>query len=76
MGNDESHLNVSLIVRDKVTTETVSTNHILLEEKGQPKRNQAKALSAYQPNALPPGQAGSLRCSDYRRYTITVNECM
>ena len=25
--NDESHFNVSLIVRDKVTIETVSTDH-------------------------------------------------
>ena len=27
VGSDESHFNVSLIVRDKVTTETVSTDH-------------------------------------------------
>ena len=34
MGSDWSHLNVSLIVRDKVTTtETVSTNHNPFEEK-------------------------------------------
>ena len=26
MGSDESHFNVSLIVRDKVTNKTVSTN--------------------------------------------------
>ena len=35
MGSDESHFNVSLIVRDKVT-KTVSTNHNLFEEEGQP----------------------------------------
>ena len=28
MGSDESHFNVSLIVRDKVTKKTVSTDHI------------------------------------------------
>ena len=33
MGSDESHFNVSLIVRDKVT---------LFEEKGQPKRIQTE----------------------------------
>ena len=27
VGSDESHLNVSLIVRDKVTIKTVSTDH-------------------------------------------------
>ena len=27
VGSDEIHFNDSLIVRDKVTTETVSTNH-------------------------------------------------
>ena len=37
MGSDESHFNVSLIVRDKVTR--LSTNHNLFEEKGEPKRN-------------------------------------
>ena len=31
MGNDESHFNVSLIVRDKVTR--LSTGHNLFEEK-------------------------------------------
>ena len=39
MGSDESHSNVSLIVRDKMTRqETVSTNHNPFEEKGEPKR--------------------------------------
>ena len=36
MGSDESHFNVSLIVRDKVTR--LSTNHNPFEEKGEPKR--------------------------------------
>ena len=42
MGSDESHFNVSLIVRDKVTRHT--TNHNLFEKKGNPKRNRAEAL--------------------------------
>ena len=43
MGSDESDFNVSFIVRDKVT-ETVSTNHHLSEDKGQPKRYRTEAL--------------------------------
>ena len=42
MGSNESHFNVSLTVRDKVRK--LSTNHNLLEEKGEPKRNRAEAL--------------------------------
>ena len=42
IGSDESHFNVSLIVRDKVTK--LSTNHNLFEEKGEPKRNRAEVL--------------------------------
>ena len=33
MGSDESHFNVSLIVRDKVTIKTVSTNQNLSKRK-------------------------------------------
>ena len=36
MGNDKSHFNVSLIVRGNVTDKTVSTDHNLFEEKGEP----------------------------------------
>ena len=35
MGNDESHFNVSVIVRDKVTRQCPQTT---FEEKGEPKR--------------------------------------
>ena len=38
MGSSESRFNVSLIVRDKVTNKTVSTDHHLLKRKGEPKR--------------------------------------
>ena len=44
MGSAESHFNVSLIVRDKVTRQLVSTNHDPFEEKGERKRNRAEAL--------------------------------
>ena len=43
-GSDESHLNVSVTVRDKVTIQTVFTDHNRFEEKGEPKRNRAEAL--------------------------------
>ena len=39
VGSDESHFNVSLIVRDKVTRRCPQTT--TFEEKGEPKRNRA-----------------------------------
>ena len=42
MGSDESHFNVSLIVRDKVTRQCPQITSF--EEKGEPKRNRAEAL--------------------------------
>ena len=38
---------------------TMSTNHNLFEERGEPKRVSNRGPSAYQPNALPLGQTGS-----------------
>ena len=58
MGSDESHFNVSLMVRDKVTRRCPQTT--TSEEKGEPKRIRTED-SAYQPNALPLGQTGSHR---------------
>ena len=43
MGRDESHVNVSLTVSDKITRQR-STNHNLFEDKGEPKRNRPKAI--------------------------------
>ena len=43
MGCDKSRFNVSLIVRDKVTNKTVSTDHNF-EEKGEAKRNRTEVL--------------------------------
>ena len=42
LASDESHFNVSLIVRDKATRQCPQTN--LCEEKGEPKRNRAEAV--------------------------------
>ena len=55
-GSNESHFNVSLIVRTKVTGKGPRTT--TCEEKGEPKRVRT-GPSAYQPNALPLGQTGS-----------------
>ena len=41
-GSDESHLNVSLIVRDKVTRQCPQTT--TLEEKGEPKQIRTEVL--------------------------------
>ena len=42
MGSDESHFNVPLTVRDKVTGECPQTT--TFEEKGEPKRNRTEVL--------------------------------
>ena len=58
VGSDESHLNVSLIVRDKVTRQRPQTT--ASEEKGEPKRNgtDVPPLTSLS-NALPLGKTGS-----------------
>ena len=43
MGSDESHFNVS-VGSDGQSHETVSTNHNLFEEKGEPKRYRTEVL--------------------------------
>ena len=52
MGSDESHFNVALIVRD--SRKTVSTDHNLSEEKGEPKRYRTEVLplTNLRPNRL------------------------
>ena len=57
MGSDESHFNVSLIVRDKVTRPCPQTTTFLKRKESQASSN--RGPSAYQPNALPLGQTGS-----------------
>ena len=61
MGSDESHFNVSVAGSDGQSHKTVSTNHNLFEEKGEPKRYRTEVLpltnlTPYQPL----GQTGSL----------------
>ena len=63
MGSDESHFNVSVGSVGQ-SHGTVSANHNLFEEKGEPKRVSNRGPSAYQPNALPLGQTGSQGASD------------
>ena len=50
MGSDESHFNVSLIVRDKVTRQCPQTT--TFEEKGEPKRirTEVPLLTSLTPN--------------------------
>ena len=55
IGSDESHVNVS-VGSEGQSHKTVSTNHNLSEEKAEPNRGPC----AYQPNAIPLGQTGSL----------------
>ena len=54
MGTDESHFNVSV-----ESHKTVSTNHNLFEEKGEPKRYRTEVLQFSSSLALPLGQTGS-----------------
>ena len=57
MGSDESHFNVSLIVRGQ-SHKTVSTNHNFWRER-RAEAVSNRRPSAYQPTALPLGQTGS-----------------
>ena len=57
LGTDESHFNVS-VGSDGQSHKTVSANHNLFEEKGEPEVVSNRSTSAYQPNALPLGQTG------------------
>ena len=57
MGSDESHFNVSLIARDKVTSQRLQTT--TFEEKGEPKRIRTEVLLLTSLSALPLGQTGS-----------------
>ena len=61
MGSDESQFNAS-VGNDGQSHKTVSTNHNLIEEKGEPKRYRTEVLPLTSlSNALPLGQTGSLQ---------------
>ena len=58
MGSDESHFNVLLIERDKVTRQCPCTDcNFRRERRAEAESN--RGPSAHQPNALPLGQTGS-----------------
>ena len=57
MGSDDSHFNVSFIVRDKVARQCPQTT--TFEEKGEPKRYRTEVLPLTSLTALPLGQTGS-----------------
>ena len=56
MGSDESHFNVSLIVRDKVTDGVHKPQPFSKEKRAEAVSN--RGPSAYQSTALPLGQTG------------------
>ena len=64
MGSDESHFNVSLIVRDKVTRQCPQTT--VLEEKGEPKRYRTEVLPL---TSLPPYRYAKPALSEERPET-------
>ena len=51
MGSDESHFNVS-VGSDGQSHKTVSTNHNLFEERGEPKRNRTEVAYKVSPSRL------------------------
>ena len=63
MGSDQSHFNVS-VGSDGQSHKTVSTNHNLFEEKGEPKRYPTEVLPLTKPNALPLGQTAGIKMED------------
>ena len=66
MGSDESHFNVS-VGSDGQSHKTVSTNHNLFDEKGEPKRYRTKVLPLTSPTPLTLGQIGSHSLSYSKR---------
>ena len=67
MGSDESHFNVSLIVRDKVTRQCPQTT--TFEKKRRAEAVSNRGPSAYHPTTLPLGQTGS-RVSQVLAYSF------
>ena len=57
MGSDESHFNVSLIVKDKATRHCPQTTIFLRETRAEADSN--RGPSAYLPSALPLDHTGS-----------------
>ena len=71
MGNDESHFNVS-VGSDGPSHKTVSTNHNLFEEKGEPKRYQTEVLSLTSLTARPNRLTMYFQCADPSFYHIRI----
>ena len=61
MGRGESHFNVSIIVRDKVTRQCPQTT--TFSKRRETETESSRDPSVYQPNALPLGQTGALKSS-------------
>ena len=66
MGSDETHFNVSIIVRDKVTRQCPQTTTFL--KRRETETVSCRDPSAYQPKAVPLGQTGALKsCEVYQQ---------
>ena len=70
MGSDESHFNVSLTVRDKVTRQCPQTT--IFEETGEPKRYRTEVLPLASLPPLPLGHTGSLLEGVVDRFYIAL----
>ena len=74
MGSDESHFNVS-VGSDGQSHKTVSTNHNLFEEKGEPKRYRTEVLPlTARPNRLTSEVAITFICTPANQETVSVLE--
>ena len=71
-GSDESHFNVSLIVRDKVTRQCPQTTTFLKRKESRKESN--RGPSAYQPNALLPGQTCSGKKKKKKKVNCNISE--
>ena len=72
MGSDESHFNVS-VGSDGQSPKTLSTNHNLFEEKGEPKRYRTKVLPL---TSLTPYRYAKPAHAVNHTVTYTLNQCM
>ena len=71
MDSDDSHFNVSSIVRDKITRQCPQTKVFWRERRAEVDSNQGS--SPYQPNALPLGQTCSRQTRDSQSQKYTFN---
>ena len=74
MGSDESHFNVSLMVKDKVTRPCPQTTIFWRERRAEAVSN--RGPSAYHSTALPLGQTGSKNYAQKCAWNLFSRECL